>query len=156
MKKILAAVLMGASTFATQALAQAYGAPITLDQARKAMAAAQAEAKKNNWNFSVAILDNGGHMVLFERSDGAFFASADVARDKAWSAAAFRRPGKAFQDRLATGGIEIRLLQLRGASPLDGGEPLIVDGKVVGSIGVSGGSGEQDGQVARAGVAALK
>ncbi len=156
MKKFLALVGAGLLAFSAQVQAQAYGAPITLEQAKKAMAAAQAEAKKNNWNFSIAILDNGGHMVLFERSDGAFFASAEVARDKAWSAAAFRRPGKAFQDRLATGGVEIRLLQLRGASPIDGGEPLIVDGKVVGSIGVSGGAGEQDGQVARAGVAALK
>ncbi len=156
MKKFLLVLAACQAVFLASAHAQSYGPPITLDQAKKVMAAAQAEAKKNNWNFSIAILDNGGHMVLFERSDGAFFASAEVARDKAWSAAAFRRPGKAFQDRLATGGVEIRLLQLRGASPIDGGEPIIADGKVVGSIGVSGGAGEQDGQVARAGAASLK
>jgi glc operon protein GlcG len=157
MKKLLLAVsalLLSAS--ALVAHAQLYGAPITLEQAKKAMAAAQAEARKNKWNFSIAIVDNGGHMVLFERSDGAFFASASVARDKAWSAAAYRRPGKAFQDRIAKGAEEIRILRLRGASPIDGGEPLVVEGKVVGAIGVSGGAGEQDGQVAKAGVAALK
>ena len=73
-----------------------------------------------------------------------------------WSAAAYRRPGKAFQDRLATGGAEIRILRLRGANPIEGGDPIVADGKIVGAIGISGGSGEQDGVVARAGVAALK
>ena len=154
MKKLFAALVLGGASFAAQG--QAYGPPITLEQAKKAMAAAQGEARKNNWNFSIAIVDNGGHMVLFERSDGAFFASADVARDKAWSAAAYRRAGKAFQDRIAKGGEEIRILRLRGASPIDGGEPIVANGKVVGAIGVSGGAGEQDGQVAKAGVAALK
>lgn len=138
------------------ALAQAYGPPITLEQARKVMSAAEAEAKKNNLNLSVAIVDTGGHLVLMQRMDGAFFASANVAQDKAWSAAAYRRPGKALQDRLAKGGEEIRILRLRGASPIEGGDPILADGKVVGAIGVSGGSGDQDGLVARAGVAALK
>ena len=154
MKRLLLTLITGALSCAAQA--QNYGPPITLEQAKKAMAAAQAEAKKNNWNFSIAIVDTGGHMVLFERSDGAFFASADIARDKAWSAAAYRRPGKAFQDRIAKGGEEIRILRLRGASPIDGGEPIVADGRVVGGIGVSGGAGEQDGQVAKAGTAALK
>lgn len=138
------------------ARAQPYGPPITLEQARKVMAAAEAEARSNNWNFSIAIVDTGGHMVLFQRMDGAFFASARVARDKAWSAAAYKRPGKALQDRIAKGGEEIRILRLRGASPIEGGDPIVVDGKIVGGIGVSGGAGEQDGQVARAGLAALK
>ncbi len=136
--------------------AQSYGAPITLEQARKVMAAAEAEARKNSLNLAIAIVDTGGHMVLMQRMDGAFFASAKVARDKAWSAAAYRRPGKAFQDRLATGGAEVRILRLQGASPIEGGDPIVADGKVIGAIGVSGGSGEQDGLVARAGVAALK
>ncbi|MGH8708848.1 MAG: GlcG/HbpS family heme-binding protein, partial [Burkholderiales bacterium] len=78
------------------------------------------------------------------------------ARDKAWSAAAYRRPGKALQDRLATGGAEVRILRLRGASPIEGGDPIVADGKVIGAIGVSGDSGEQDGQVAKAGVGALR
>jgi len=135
---------------------QPYGPPISLEQARKAMVAAEAEARKNNLNLSIAIVDTGGHMVLFQRMDGAFFASAEIARDKAWSAAAYRRPGKAFQDRLAKGAEEVRILRLRGASPIEGGDPIMVDGKIVGGIGVSGGSGEQDGQVSKAGVAALK
>ena len=156
MKKILAAALLAACTFATNVQAQAYGAPITLEQARKVLAAAEAEARKINLNASIAIVDTGGHMVLMQRMDGAFFASARVARDKAWSAAAYRRPGKAFQDRLATGGAEIRILRLQGASPIEGGDPIVVDGKVIGAIGVSGGSGEQDGTVSRAGVAAFK
>jgi uncharacterized protein GlcG (DUF336 family) len=157
MKKLLHLVLalMLAAT-ALYARAQGYGTPITLEQARKVMAAAEAEARKSSLNLSIAILDTGGHMVLMQRMDGAFFASAQVARDKAWSAAAYRRPGKALQDRLATGGAEIRILRLQGASPIEGGDPLLADGKVVGAIGVSGGSGEQDGVVARAGVAALK
>ena len=150
---VLALMLAATALFAR---AQGYGPPITLEQARKVMAAAEAEARKSNLNLSIAIVDTGGHMVLMQRMDGAFFASAQVARDKAWSAAAYRRPGKALQDRLATGGAEIRILRLQGASPIEGGDPILADGKVVGAIGVSGGSGEQDGVVARAGVAALK
>ena len=155
--KVLAAFSAGLvlALAAVDAGAQAYGPPITLEQARKVMAAAEAEARKGNMNLSITIVDTGGHLVLMQRMDGAFFASADVSRDKAWSAAAYRRPGKAFQDRLATGGAEVRILRLRGANPIEGGDPILVDGKVVGAIGVSGGSGEQDGQVSRAGVAAL-
>lgn len=157
MKKLLQVVLalMLAAT-ALCARAQGYGPPITLEQARKVMAAAEGEARKNNLNLSIAILDTGGHMVLMQRMDGAFFASANVARDKAWSAAAYRRPGKALQDRLATGGAEIRILRLQGASPIEGGDPIVADGKVIGAIGVSGGSGEQDGLVSRAGAGAVK
>jgi uncharacterized protein GlcG (DUF336 family) len=156
MKKLLGAVLLAGFAFATHAQAQSYGAPITLEQARKVMAAAEVEARKSNLNLSIAIVDTGGHMVLMQRMDGAFFASAKVARDKAWSAAAYRRPGKALQDRLATGGAEIRILRLHGASPIEGGDPIVADGKVIGAIGVSGGSGEQDGLVSRAGAGALK
>ena len=154
MKKLLLAVAALTLSFAAQA--QTYGAPISLDQARKVAAAAEAEMKKNNWAMSIAIVDSGGHLVLFQRADGSQFAGAKVAEDKAWSAAGFKRPGKMFQDRLATGGVETRLLQLRGVSALDGGDPIVVDGKIVGGIGVSGGSGEQDGQVAKAGAGALK
>jgi glc operon protein GlcG len=150
---ILASLLVLAASGAS---AQSYGPPITLEQARKAMAAAEAEARKMNVNLSIAIVDTGGHLVLMQRMDGAFFASARVSQDKAWSAAAYRRPGKAFQDRLAKGGEEIRILRLQGASPIEGGDPIVADGKVIGAIGVSGGSGEQDGLVSRAGAAALK
>ena len=154
MKRLLVAVAASVQSFAAQA--QTYGAPISLDQARKVMSAAEAEMRKNNWVMSIAIVDSGGHLVLFQRADGSQFAGAKIAEDKAWSAAGFKRPGKMFQDRLATGGVETRILQLRGVSALDGGDPIVVDGKIIGAIGVSGGSGEQDGQVAKAGLGGLK
>ncbi len=151
-----ALLAMSLTASALYAHAQAYGPPITLEQARKVMAAAEAEAKKNNWNMAIAIVDSGGHLMLFQRMDGTQFAGARIARDKAWSAAAYKRPGKAFQDRLAKGGEELRILQLHGVSAIDGGDPIVMDGKLIGGIGVSGGSGEQDGQVSKAGVGALK
>jgi uncharacterized protein GlcG (DUF336 family) len=149
-------MLLAGCVLAAQAQAQTYGAPTTLEQAKKVMAAAEAEMKKNHWAMSIAIPDAGGHLVLLQRSDGSQFIGPEVAIDKAFSAVAYKRPGKAFQDRLATGGAEIRILRLEGASPVEGGDPIVVDGKVVGAIGVSGGSGEQDGQVSRAGAGALK
>jgi len=134
----------------------AYGPGITLDQAKKAMAGAEAEAKKNNWPVVITILDSGGNLVMSQRLDGAQFGSVEVARDKAYSAVAFRRPTKAFEDGLAQGGANMRLLNLRGASMLDGGLPIVVDGKIVGGIGVSGVTGAQDAQIGKAGVDALK
>ena len=152
--RVLLAMTLTASALYSHA--QTYGSPITLEQARKVMAAAEAEARRNNWNMSVAIVDAGGHLVLLQRMDGSQFVGARIARDKAWSAAAYKRPGKVFQDRLAKGGEELRILQLHGVSAIDGGEPIVVDGKLIGGIGVSGGSAEQDGQVSKAGVSALK
>jgi uncharacterized protein GlcG (DUF336 family) len=134
----------------------AYGAPITLEQAKKVMAGAEAEAKKNNWGMAIIILDVGGHAVMMQRLDGTQLGSIEVAKDKAWSAVAFRRPTKAFEDAVSQGGANLRLLRLTGASPIEGGIPLMADGKIIGSIGVSGGTAPQDGQVAKAGVDALK
>jgi len=156
MKKLLGAIVLAGFAFATQAQAQTYGAPITLDQARKVMSVAEAEMAKNKWAMSIAIVDSGGYLVLLQRADGSQFVGAKIAEDKAWSAAAYKRPGKAFQDRLATGGAEWRILQLRGVSAIDGGDPIVVDGKIIGAIGVSGGAGEQDGQVSKAGAGGLK
>lgn len=132
-----------------------YGPPITLAQAKKAMAGAEAEALKNKWQMVIVILDSGGNLVATHRLDGAQFGSVEVAREKAWSAVAFRRPTKVFQDLIEKGGANLRLLRLTGANPLDGGLPIVVDGKLVGAIGVSGATGEQDAQVARAGIEAL-
>lgn len=134
----------------------AYGAPISLDQAKKVMAGAEAEAKKNNWNVAIAILDSGGHLVVLHRIDGTQLGSIDVAREKAYSAVLFRRPTKVFQDLVGQGGANLRLLRLSGASPLEGGIPIVVDGKIVGAVGVSGVTSEQDAQVAKAGADALK
>ena len=133
-----------------------YGAPITLEQAKKVIAGAEAESKKNSWNMVITVLDSGGHVVLVERMDGAQLGSIEVARDKAWSAVAFRRPTKVFEDLVGQGGPNLRLLKLSGASPIEGGIPIVVDGKVIGAVGISGGTAPQDGQVAKAGIDALK
>jgi uncharacterized protein GlcG (DUF336 family) len=133
-----------------------YGTPITAEAAKKVAAPALAEARKNQWNMAVAIVDTAGDLVYFERMDETQVGSVNVAIDKARSAARFKRPTKAFQDALAAGGEGLRILALQGAVPVDGGVPLTVGGRIVGAIGVSGGTSAQDGQVAAAGVAALK
>jgi glc operon protein GlcG len=133
-----------------------YGSPITLEQAKKVVAGAEAEARKNKWDMVIIILDSGGHGVMMTRMDGAQFGSLRVARDKAYSAVAFRRPTKVFQDLIGQGGPNLRLLSLHGASLVEGGIPIVVDGKLIGAIGVSGGTSPQDAQVAQAGIDALK
>ena len=133
-----------------------YGAPITLEQAKKALAGAEAEAMKNKWSVVITILDSGGHMVAMHRIDGTQLGSIEAARQKAYSAVLYRRPTKVFQDLVAQGGANLRLLGLAGANPLEGGIPIIVDGKIIGAIGVSGMTSEQDAQVAKAGADALK
>src|SRR2546427_418572 len=133
-----------------------YGLPITLEQAKKVMVGAEAEAKKNNWNVVIAVLDSGGNVVMLQRMDGAQFGSIEVAREKAYSAVAFRRPTKLFQDLIEQGGVNMRLLRVSGLSPLEGGLPIIVDGKLVGGVGVSGVTSQQDAQIGRAGVEGLK
>src|ERR1035437_1668457 len=131
------------NTKISNSLMAPYGSSITLEQAKKIAAAAQAEARKNDWCMVVAVMDPGGHLVLLER------------QDKARSAVAFRRPTKAFQDMVAAGGDGVRMLAMSGAVPIDGGLPIIVEGAIIGGIGMSGGTSAQDGQVAQAGVAAL-
>lgn len=153
---LAAALLLGAGP----ALAQSpppYGAPLTLEQAKKALTAAEAEALKNNWNMVIAIVDSGGHLVLLERLENTAYGSVDVAKQKAQGAVAFRRPTSAFQNLIAQGGEHVRLLNLTGdAGVLEGGVPIVVNGRMVGAIGVSGGSSKQDAQVAQAGADALK
>ncbi len=133
-----------------------YGPPITLEAAKKVMAAAEAEALKNNWDMAIAILDSTGHLVMLHKLDNTQYGSIPVAEDKARSAVDFRRPTKVFEDLVAQGGLGTRTLALRGASPLEGGLPIIVNGKVIGAIGVSGATAVQDGLVAKAGAAAAK
>lgn len=145
-------------SFGLEAFAQmpnAYGPPINLEAAKKAAALAIAEARKNNWNMAVAILDIGGELVYFEKMDGIQTGSVRVAIGKGRSAALYKRPTKAWQDVVAAGGAGLRILGLEGAVPIEGGLPLLVDGKIVGAIGVSGGSSDQDGVVATAGAGAL-
>jgi uncharacterized protein GlcG (DUF336 family) len=128
-----------------------YGSPISLDAAKKVMAAAEAEAVKNNWPMAIVILDSTGHPVMLHRLDNTQYGSIRVAEDKAQTALDFRRPSKVFEDLVAQGGIGMRTLGLRGATPLEGGVPISVDGKIIGAIGASGGTAPQDGQVAKAG-----
>lgn len=128
----------------------AYGTPITLDQAKKAMAAAEAEAAKNNLAMVIAIVDSTGHLIMLHRMDNASYGSIRVATGKAKTAFEFRAPTKNFNDRL-TAGTAPHLLTIRGATFIEGGLPIVVGGKIVGAIGVSGGSVTQDGQVAKAG-----
>ena len=130
---------------------QAYGLPITIEHAKRVAAPALAEARRNNWTMAVAIVDAAGDLVYFEKMDATQNGSVGVAIDKARSAARFKRPTKAFQDALAAGGEGWRVLRLRDAVPIEGGVPLVVDGKIVGAIGVSGGTSPQDGQCANAG-----
>lgn len=120
------------------------------------IAAAQAEAHNNNWPVAVAVVDNHGFLVAYERMDNTQTASAQVAIDKGVSAAMYRRPSKAFQDAVASGGAGVRVLNLRNASTVEGGLPIVVGGKIIGGVGVSGVNADQDGVAAKAGADALK
>ena len=152
------ALLLAATLVSTAAWSQApqYGSNINLEQAKTAAAAAEAEARKNSWPVAIAVVDTAGNLVNFVKLDQTQTGSVMVAQDKAVSAANFRRPTKAFQDVVAGGGAGLRILQLRGASAIEGGTPIVVEGKIIGAIGVSGVTAEQDGQVAKAGADALK
>jgi glc operon protein GlcG len=148
---------IAAAGFAVAAAAQErppYGPDITLDQAKKIAAAANAESKKNGWRMAIAVVDNHGFLVYYERMDDTQTASVDVALDKAKAAAMFRRPTKAFEDGIAKG--RTALLGLRGATPIEGGLPIMVGGKVIGGIGVSGANADQDAAAAMAGLKTLE
>jgi len=128
-----------------------YGAPINLEAAKKITASAIAEARKNNWTMAVAITDIAGDLVYLEKMDGTQTGSVRVAIGKARSAVLFKRPTKVWEDVVASGGAGVRILGLEGAVPIEGGLPLLMDGKIVGAIGVSGGTAQQDGMAAKAG-----
>ena len=153
---LLFATALLASVTSAQAQTMSYGNPITAETAKKLAAPAIAEARKNQWTMAVAVVDPWGELVYFERMDDTQVGSVDIAIGKARSAARFKRPTKAFQDALAAGGEGWRILSLNGAVAVEGGLPLVVGGKIVGAIGASGGTSQQDGQVAAAGAAALK
>jgi len=156
--RTLAAVMFVPCIFAG-AMAQMpnpYGLSISLDNAKKTVLPALAEAAKNNWLIAVAVVDPAGNLVYYEKMDNTQLGSANVSIDKARSAALFKRPTKALQDALAAGGEGWRVLGLQGAVPVDGGIPLVSDGKIVGAIGVSGATSAQDGQCAKAAADAFK
>jgi len=154
--KVTASAILLTATSALAQMPNPYGPPITADIAKKAAAAGLAEAKKNGWNEAVAIVDTAGDLVYFEKMDGTQGASIDIAIDKARASARFKRPTKALQDALAAGAEGWRFLTLRGVVAAEGGVPLVIDGKIVGAIGMSGGTGPQDAQCANAGVAATR
>jgi glc operon protein GlcG len=132
-----------------------YGSPISIDTARKAMAAAEAEATKNNWGVAIAIVDSGGNLVMLHRLENAQLSAARIAEAKARTAVEFRRPTKVLEDAVAGGGIGLRVLTF-GASVAEGGVPIVGNGRIVGGIGVSGVASHQDAQVAQAGANAIK
>ena len=134
-------------------LPNGYGQAISVETARKVAAAAAAEGKKNGWNGAVAIVDGDGELVLFERADSTQAGSIVVSQEKARTAARFKRPTKAFEDALAGG--RQAILGLPGVVPIEGGIPLLVEGKIIGAIGVSGATSQQDGVCAQAGADSL-
>ena len=156
--------ICAAAMFGTQASAQqpaappspppGYGAPITLEQAKAAAAAAEAEMRTNGWNMVIAVVGPSGNTIYLQKADLAAYASVDIAQDKARTSALFRVPTKAYMDRLANG--ETFILRLTGATPVAGGIPIVVGGKLIGAIGLSGGTSAQDHQVAQAGASAVK
>jgi len=159
MKNVVGGIAAGALTLcalAAQAQVPVYGTSVNLEQARKIVAVAQIEAKKNSWPVAIAVVDNAGMLVAYERMDNTQTASVQVAIDKAVTAAVWRRSTKVYQDAVAGGGVGLRVLSLRDVVAAEGGLPLVVDGKIVGAVGVSGVNADQDGMVAAAGAAALK
>jgi uncharacterized protein GlcG (DUF336 family) len=126
---------------------------ITLEAARKMMAAAEAEAAKHGWKMAIAIVDESGNLILFEKLDDTQPGSIAVAMNKARTAANFKRPTKVLEDMVTAG--RTVFLAIEGLLPLQGGVPVSADGKVIGAVGVSGGTAAQDEQVALAGVVAL-
>jgi uncharacterized protein GlcG (DUF336 family) len=125
---------------------------LTLEVAKEMAAAAEAFARKNNWNVVIAILDDGGNLVYLQRMDNVQIGSIEVAQRKGLSAIKFKRPTKIFEDGVAS---RPALLALPGAIPIEGGLPIEHEGQILGAIGVSGVTSQQDGQIAKAGVDAL-
>jgi uncharacterized protein GlcG (DUF336 family) len=128
---------------------------VSLETAKKISTAAEAFARDKKWPVVIVIVDTGGNLVLVHKLDNTQIGSIDVAIGKARTANNFKRPTKAFEDGLASGGVALRLLSVPGIVAVDGGEPIIVDGKIVGAIGVSGVQASQDAEVAKAGLASL-
>jgi glc operon protein GlcG len=155
----LAVFALAAGPVFTPAVAQQastpYGFPISLDDAKRVMAAAELEAAKNTWQVAITILDSGGNMVMFHKADNTQLASIGASEGKARTALTFKRPSKALDDAIAAGGAGLRLLAVKDITPLEGGIPILVDGRIVGAIGVSGALSSQDAQVAKAGADAL-
>lgn len=133
-----------------------YGESITLENAKKVAAAGEAHAIKNQWLVVIAIVDTGGNLVYMQRMDNAQIGSIDVAIGKAQTANNFKRPTRIFEEAVASGGVGLRVLSLPGAVPLEGGELIMSNGKIIGAIGVSGVQASQDAEIAKAGLSVIK
>lgn len=140
------------STYAQQP--PSYGSPIQLDAASRIMQAATEEAKANDWPVAIAIYDSTAHLVMFHRLDNTQLGSVEIAMEKARTAVLYRRPTAFWEERLVEGGANLKVLKLPGIQ-IEGGYPITIEGKIVGSIGVSGVTSSQDAQVARAGLTAV-
>jgi uncharacterized protein GlcG (DUF336 family) len=155
-RKCLAGLVVG---FALLACASAQQLPskrvLTLDAARKVAAAAEAEARRNTWNVAIAVVDDAGHLVLFQRMDNAKLVAIDIAMRKARTAVFFQGETKGLEEEVTKGG-RTALLPIDGFMPLEGGVPLMSGGQLVGAVGVSGVTGQQDAQCALAGAAVVK
>ena len=148
---LLSALALSASLSFSADLATKKG--LTLEVAKQIAAQAEAEARKNNWNVVIAIVDDGANLIYLQRMDETQIGSIEVAQEKAKTSVKFKRPTKAFEDAVA-GGRNV-VLKLPGALPVEGGLPLTVDGKIIGAIGVSGVQSNQDGIIAKAGADSL-
>jgi glc operon protein GlcG len=133
-----------------------YGPPIGIEGARAVMAAAESEAAKNNWAVVISIIDSGGNIVMLHRHNDVQLSSIEISQGKAKTALMFKRPSKVLDDAISSGGAGLRFLALKDIVPLEGGLPIVAEGKIVGAIGVSGVLSSQDSQVARAGADGLK
>jgi uncharacterized protein GlcG (DUF336 family) len=157
MKSILVFVFAVCATTAVYSQSLTYGHNISLAEAKKVAGASEAYAVGKNWTVVIAIVDTGGNLVYLQKSDNTQVGSIDVAISKAKTANNFKRPTKAFQDALASGGENLRVLSLpAGVIAVEGGELLISEGKIIGAIGISGLTAAQDTEVAKIGTAAIK
>jgi uncharacterized protein GlcG (DUF336 family) len=155
LQKIALAAGISLCAFAATAQDQrpGYGPSVTTAQAKKIAAGIVAECQKNNWNIAVAVVDPHGSLVYFERMEDTQYASMDIAIGKAKAAATYRRPTRAFADAISKGAVAVMTLPGIFASP--GGVPIFVGGKVTGAVGVSGVTGDQDEQCAKAGISGM-
>ena len=149
-------VLFTLISFYSFAQKEPYGESISVEKAKAVLQAAEAFALKNQWTVVIAIVDTGGNLVLLEKIDNTQIGSIDIAIAKAKTANNFKRSTKMFEDAVASGGVGLRVLSVSGILPLEGGEPILHNGKVIGGIGVSGMQSAQDEEVVKAGLAALK
>ena len=133
-----------------------YGAPISNESAKKVMAAAEKEAMDNGWNVAITILDSGGHVMMSQRFDNTPYGSIRISEAKARAAVEFKNPTKVYHEVIAAGGAGRRLLSVPDAVFLQGGNLIVQDGVIVGSIGTSGATSDQDEQTSMAGAAAVK